>query len=93
MYTPYIQLVELDLSHCELGDEGAHAVGAYLVLSRVKILNVANNRIGASGMAGIALGLLKDDEREPCLRRLNLRLNPLGDEGASHLAAREFYLS
>ncbi|OXU20230.1 hypothetical protein TSAR_006153, partial [Trichomalopsis sarcophagae] len=94
---------EIDFSHCKLGDAGAHAIGAFLSrrarTGRLKVLRLVNNGIGSSGVAGIVRGLLvptddHDDDEDSArgelartLARLDLRLNPIGDEGAKHLAA------
>ncbi|XP_024943509.1 dynein regulatory complex subunit 5-like [Cephus cinctus] len=74
----------LDLSHCKLGDTGAHAVGEFLTKHRrLKELHLANNKIGESGVAGIVYGLLQQNSTP--LKHLNLRLNPLRDAGGAHI--------
>lgn len=79
----------LDLSHCKLGDTGAHAIGEFLKIHRrLKKLYLTNNDIQADGTAGIVHGLLQDSSTP--LRHLDLRLNPLRDEGGTHIAARKF---
>lgn len=84
-----MQLFEIDLSHCKLGNTGAHAIGAYLDQNRrLKILRLGDNKIGPDGAAGIVFGLLQ--ERSAPLKILDLRLNPLMDAGGSHICAREF---
>ena len=81
------QIVEIDFSHCSLGNKGAHAIGAFLTMHpSLKVLRLTNSEIGSEGFAGIVRGLL--DEHATPLKRLDLRLNPLGDEGAVHLSAR-----
>lgn len=94
-----LQLSELDLSHCKLGDEGALAVAAYLQqvhrvgAGQLRLVRLANNGVAAQGMAGLVRGLLPegdgDDVASSSVKHLDLRLNPLGDAGAEHLAARE----
>ncbi|KYM79451.1 T-complex-associated testis-expressed protein 1 [Atta colombica] len=77
---------ELDLSHCKLMDNGAHAVSQFLSMHRnVKILHLANNNIGPDGVAGIVYGLIKASST--ALKHLDLRLNPLESEGANHICA------
>ncbi|XP_048509429.1 dynein regulatory complex subunit 5 [Athalia rosae] len=79
-------VVEMDLSHCKLGDAGAQAIGEYLTMNkRLRILHLANNYIGASGVQGIVYGLLQESATP--LRSLNLRLNPITDEGGAHICA------
>lgn len=84
------QIVELDFSHCKLSCEGAQAIGGYLAEIQsnqpLRSLRLTNNDIGANGMAGITRGLL---EGQSHLIKLDLRLNPIGDDGAKHLAARK----
>ncbi|XP_033319795.1 dynein regulatory complex subunit 5-like isoform X2 [Bombus bifarius] len=76
---------ELDFSHCKLADKGAKAVGEYLSHKNLKILHLANNDIGPEGVAGIIYGLLKAEHTT--LQHLNLRLNPLLDNGMFHVCA------
>ncbi|XP_032685319.1 dynein regulatory complex subunit 5-like [Odontomachus brunneus] len=77
---------ELDLSHCKLMDTGAHAVGEFLSMhQKLKSLRLANNNIGPTGLAGLIHGILKSETS--CLKNLDLRLNPLQDEGANHVCA------
>lgn len=83
----------MDLSHCKLGDDGAKTVGAFLAQHnnrRLKTLHLANNNIGPSGLAGIVQGLLQNGSMP--LQRLNLRLNPLRDEGGDHICSRMFLI-
>lgn len=78
----------MDLSHCKLGDLGAQAVGEYLTMNkRLKVLQLANNYIGANGVQGIVHGLLQESATP--LKSLNLRLNPIADDGGAHICARE----
>ncbi|XP_011701504.1 PREDICTED: T-complex-associated testis-expressed protein 1-like isoform X2 [Wasmannia auropunctata] len=77
---------ELDLSHCKLMDNGAHAVGAFLSMHRkLRILHLANNNIGPNGVSGIVHGLMKASST--ALKNLDLRLNPLENEGTNHICA------
>lgn len=85
-----MQVEELDLSHCKLMDTGAHAVGEFLSMhQKLKSLRLANNNIGPTGLAGLIHGILKSGAI--CLKNLDLRLNPLQDEGANHVCARKYY--
>ncbi|KYN01070.1 T-complex-associated testis-expressed protein 1 [Cyphomyrmex costatus] len=77
---------ELDLSHCKLMDNGAHAVGEFLSMHRkLSSLYLTNNNIGPNGVAGIVHGLIKASST--ALKHLDLRLNPLQNEGANHICA------
>ncbi|XP_011862979.1 PREDICTED: T-complex-associated testis-expressed protein 1-like [Vollenhovia emeryi] len=77
---------ELDLSHCKLTDTGAHAVGEFLSMHRrLRTLHLANNNIGPDGVAGIVHGLMKASST--ALKNLDLRLNPLENEGTNHICA------
>ncbi|KZC15071.1 T-complex-associated testis-expressed protein 1 [Dufourea novaeangliae] len=77
-------VVEIDFSHCKLADKGAFAIGEFLSMHNLQVLRLVNNDIGPRGVAGLVHGLLK---KEPELRHLDLRLNPLLDEGVMHLCA------
>lgn len=69
-------------------DTGAHAVGEFLSMHRkLQILHLANNSIGPDGAAGLVHGILKASST--ALKNLDLRLNPLQDEGANHICARK----
>ncbi|XP_019768683.1 dynein regulatory complex subunit 5 [Dendroctonus ponderosae] len=71
-------LVELDLSHCLIGNPGALCVAFLLQkFPGLKILNLTNNGIGKIGTEGLGFALLQN----PGLQDLNLRLNPLGIDG------------
>ncbi|CAD1474237.1 unnamed protein product, partial [Heterotrigona itama] len=79
---------EMDFSHCKLADKGAQAVGEFLCQKKkknIKTLHLANNEIGAEGVAGIVYALLKTEDAT--LQHLNLKLNPLLDDGAFHMCA------
>lgn len=85
----HIQIEELELSHCKLADTGAHAVGEFLSMHRrLRTLYLVNNNVGPSGVAGIIHGILK--AKSSALRYLDFRLNPMQDEGANHICAREY---
>jgi Ran GTPase-activating protein (RanGAP) involved in mRNA processing and transport len=72
----YIQNVK------RLGDEGATALGEALVDNpTLAVLVLSDCSITAQGVRSIAAGLL----RNKVLRRLNLDLNAIGDEGCAHL--------
>nr|XP_012140977.1 PREDICTED: T-complex-associated testis-expressed protein 1 [Megachile rotundata] len=78
---------ELDFSHCKLADKGAHAVGEFLRMHKgLKVLHLANNDIGPDGVAGIMYGLLKREDAS-MLNDLNLKLNPLLDDGVVHICS------
>ncbi|XP_014612019.1 PREDICTED: T-complex-associated testis-expressed protein 1-like [Polistes canadensis] len=80
-------LKELDFSHCKLSDSGAQAVAEFLSLhGQLQVLHLANNNIGAEGVSGIVYALLRKNGTIS-LRHLDLRLNPLGDAGGSHICA------
>lgn len=73
-------IVELDLSHCEIGDQGALCVAKVLRSHpTLKILNLSNNNIKEVGAQGLAFTLIQPDCAD--LDFLNLRLNPLGSDG------------
>ncbi|XP_028050983.2 dynein regulatory complex subunit 5 [Monomorium pharaonis] len=77
---------ELDLSHCKLMDIGAHAVGEFLSMHQgLSTLHLTNNNIGPDGVAGIVYGLMK--AKSINLKNLDLRLNPLQNEGLNHICA------
>ncbi|XP_029159662.1 dynein regulatory complex subunit 5-like [Nylanderia fulva] len=77
---------ELDVSHCNLMDTGAHAVGEFLSMHRkLRTLHLTNNNIGPIGVAGVVHGILKASSC--ALKNFDLRLNPLLDEGAHHVCA------
>jgi len=84
-----MQIEELDLSYCKLADTGAHAIGAFLSMHRnLRTLRLVNNNIGPSGVAGIIHGILIAESS--ALRDLDIRLNPLEEEGANYVCAREY---
>ncbi|XP_075454946.1 dynein regulatory complex subunit 5 isoform X2 [Ascaphus truei] len=70
-------LVHLDLSHNQISDRGARAVGKLLNRSRLQTLNLCNNHVRPHGAQAIAHALTKNTT----LTCLNLRLNQIGDEG------------
>lgn len=48
-----ISLIELDLSHCRIGNKGAKCIGMMLnIHENLKILNLKNNRITEDGALG-----------------------------------------
>ncbi|CAI9580765.1 unnamed protein product [Staurois parvus] len=75
-------LVHLDLSHNQISDRGARAVGKLLNQSQLQILNLCNNNVGPHGAKAIAHALSKNCT----LNTLNLRLNHIGDEGGQALS-------
>ncbi|XP_043916835.1 dynein regulatory complex subunit 5 [Protopterus annectens] len=75
-------LIELDLSHNLIGDRGARAVGKLINRSKLKYINLCDNKLKAHGAQAIAFALTKN----ATLISLNLRLNKLGDEGGQAIA-------
>ncbi|XP_013100494.2 uncharacterized protein LOC106082492 [Stomoxys calcitrans] len=74
-------LTALSLEHCSLGDEGiAEFMGALNKESfgTLKYLDLTNNKITSEGAHTLAC-LIKSLN----LEKISLRLNPIGDEGAS----------
>ncbi|NXQ52387.1 DRC5 protein, partial [Anthoscopus minutus] len=71
------QLVELDLSHNLIRDNGAQALGKLITHSRLENLNLCNNQICHLGAQALAQGLAESST----LTSLNLRLNFLEDKG------------
>ncbi|XP_063774875.1 dynein regulatory complex subunit 5 [Pseudophryne corroboree] len=74
-------LVHLDLSHNQISDRGARAVGKLLNQSQLQILTLCNNNVRSHGAQAIAYAL----SRNNTLSTLNLRLNHIGDEGGQAL--------
>lgn len=74
----------LDLSHNFIGDRGARALSKLIAgRSKLKNLNLANNRLQATGGLALAHALAK---KSCLLRTLNLRLNRLRDDGGTAIA-------
>jgi len=72
-------------------DTSAHAVGEFLSMhQRLRTLHLANNNIGPIGVAGIVHGLIKANST--ALKNLDLRLNPLQNEGINHICARKYII-
>ncbi|XP_073529374.1 dynein regulatory complex subunit 5 [Phyllobates terribilis] len=74
-------LVHLNLSHNQISDRGARAIGKLLNQSQLQILNLCNNDIRPHGAQAIAHALTKNSS----LQILDLRLNHIGDEGGQAL--------
>ncbi|XP_068088763.1 dynein regulatory complex subunit 5 isoform X2 [Hyperolius riggenbachi] len=74
-------LVHLDLSHNQISDRGARAIGKLLNQSQLQTLNLCNNNVRPHGAQAIAHALAKNST----LTTLNLRLNHIGDEGGQAL--------
>ncbi|NXH12482.1 DRC5 protein, partial [Bucco capensis] len=70
-------LVELNLSHNLIGDEGAQALGKLINRSRLETLDLCNNQIHHVGAQALAQALAKNST----LTSLNLRLNCVEDKG------------
>ncbi|NXY02848.1 DRC5 protein, partial [Pteruthius melanotis] len=70
-------LLELDLSHNLIRDNGAQALGKLISHSRLKTLDLCNNQIRHLGAQALAQGLAESST----LTSLNLRLNFVEDKG------------
>lgn len=70
-------LLELDLSHNLIRDNGAQALGKLISHSRLETLNLCNNQIRHLGAQALAQGLAESST----LTSLNLRLNFVEDKG------------
>ncbi|NXT71710.1 DRC5 protein, partial [Chaetops frenatus] len=70
-------LLELDLSHNLIRDNGAQALGKLISHSRLETLNLCNNQICHLGAQALAQGLAESST----LTSLNLRLNFVEDKG------------
>ncbi|NWV93021.1 DRC5 protein, partial [Machaerirhynchus nigripectus] len=70
-------LLELDLSHNLIRDNGAQALGKLISHSRLETLDLCNNQIRHLGAQALAQGLAESST----LTSLNLRLNFLEDKG------------
>ena len=79
------RIVSLDLSHNELGDDGAALLADAVLRAAapsLTALSVAANGIRAAGAAALAASL----DSNATLRYLDLGANDLGDDGARALA-------
>ncbi|EDM76557.1 hypothetical protein PPSIR1_24154 [Plesiocystis pacifica SIR-1] len=74
----------LDLRYACIGDAGLERLATADALSAVDDWSLQRNRVGARGLRAL-LGAGPSDARAP-LRRLDLRDNPLGPEGAAVIA-------
>ncbi|XP_073421020.1 dynein regulatory complex subunit 5 [Dendrobates tinctorius] len=74
-------LVHLNLSHNQISDRGARAIGKLLNQSQLQTLNLCNNDIRPHGAQAVAHALTKNSS----LQILDLRLNHIGDEGGQAL--------
>lgn len=73
-------LVILDLSNCDLGDDGTLIVSKFLMThAKLQRLSLANNNIRQKGAEGIGFALLNMSPN--VFESLDMRLNPLGREG------------
>ncbi|NWI43115.1 DRC5 protein, partial [Picathartes gymnocephalus] len=70
-------LLELDLSHNLIRDNGAQALGKLISHSRIETLDLCNNQICHLGAQALAQGLAESST----LTSLNLRLNFVEDRG------------
>ncbi|KAJ3654632.1 hypothetical protein Zmor_013807 [Zophobas morio] len=76
------ELHTLDFSHCKISDEGGVALSKFCLLNSVNTLVLANNQIGTKGMEALSYVICQSACR---LSTLDLKLNPIGNEGANHL--------
>lgn len=75
-----VTLVTLDLSNCDLGDDGTLCVAKFLMTHpKLQSLTLSNNNIRQKGAEGIGLALLNMNQK--FFYSLDLRLNPFGREG------------
>ncbi|XP_023705077.1 dynein regulatory complex subunit 5 [Cryptotermes secundus] len=75
----------LDFSHCEIGDQGALAIGKLLTVHpALEELILCNNKIGAAGANGLACAL---SHIASPLKLLDLRLNHIGNQGVTDLCS------
>ncbi|XP_075893793.1 dynein regulatory complex subunit 5-like [Nelusetta ayraudi] len=73
----------LDLSHNQIGDRGARALGKLLGSSKLETLTLYDNSIGDPGAKAIGHALSKN----PRLWSLNLALNRVQDDGGEALVS------
>ncbi|XP_045466622.1 dynein regulatory complex subunit 5-like [Harmonia axyridis] len=74
-------IIELELSHCRIGDQGALCLAKLIeVHPTLQVLNLCDNLVGGIGGEGIGFALLQENSCP--LVSLDLRLNPLGHQGA-----------
>ncbi|XP_041044084.1 dynein regulatory complex subunit 5 [Carcharodon carcharias] len=74
-------LVELDLSHNLIKDNGAKVVAKLLHKTKLEKVNLCNNCISAYGAKAISYKV----RRFSTLKSINFRLNQIGDEGGEAL--------
>ncbi|GCC40207.1 hypothetical protein chiPu_0023969, partial [Chiloscyllium punctatum] len=74
-------LIELDLSHNLIKDNGAKVLAKLLHKTKLERVNLCNNRISAYGAKAISYKV----RRFSSLKSINLRLNQIGDEGGEAL--------
>ncbi|XP_026470613.1 dynein regulatory complex subunit 5-like [Ctenocephalides felis] len=80
----YAPLEELDFSYCRIGNQGGLMIGKLLSMHpTLKILKLPCNCIGDLGARGIAYGLMQEGSAP--LKYLDMRLNPLKEEGITSL--------
>lgn len=80
-----VSLIELDFSHCIIGNEGAKAIGEILTVHpTIQRVELTNNLIGPLGAAGLAYAIA--NLASP-LETISLRLNSIQDKGLEHLCA------
>ena len=72
----------LDLRHCRLGDEGLEALAASPHFDRLRRLRAPGNRLTADGVRALA--------RLRRIVELDLRYNPIGEDGAEALLEAPF---
>ena len=79
-------LVSINLSHNNIGDNGAAALGEALASGapRLRRLQLHENRIGDAGMAGLSIAMAPDGAS--VLQQLRIEFNRVGDAGLRALA-------
>ncbi|XP_048387885.1 dynein regulatory complex subunit 5 [Stegostoma tigrinum] len=74
-------LIELDLSHNLIEDNGAKVLAKLLHKTKLEKVNLCNNHISAYGAKAISYKV----RRFSSLKSINFRLNQIGDEGGEAL--------
>ena len=75
----------LDLTHNDIGDEGAKALAESETLSRLTTLNLGDNDIGEEGVKALA-----EPKTLSRLTTLHLSINDIGVEGAMAIASSQY---
>ncbi len=77
-----VPMDELDFSGCEIGNDGAEAVGRLITRRGCRRLILSGNQIRSSGAKSIANSI---SESACVIDKMDLTGNPLGDRGAIYL--------